>query len=73
MPMLLPSELCVLRPPPIAQAEQVKKIGRGSSGDVFLLRVVRGNAAGRLVVSKRCAFDDEMSDEQTYEMYHEVS
>jgi hypothetical protein len=54
------------------QATEVRKLGRGSSGDVYLLRLRFGPQTGMLIVSKRCPIDDEMSDEQKHEMYHEV-
>jgi len=54
------------------EATEVRKLGRGSSGDVYLLRLRSGPQTGMLIVSKRCPIDDEMSDEQKHEMYHEV-
>jgi len=53
------------------KAEHVKKLGRGTFGDVFLVRLpIEGGS--RTAVCKRCPFDDELSDEQKYELYHEV-
>ena len=53
-------------------AEVVKKIGRGSSGDVFLVKLASSSGGSKLAVCKRCAFEDELTDEQKHELYNEV-
>lgn len=57
---------------PYRGAEVVKKLGRGSSGDVFLVRLDGGAGNTPLAVCKRCSFDEELSDEQKHELYNEI-